>query len=301
MSRVIVIGASCVDVLAEGVTPHIFESGHEHVSAIRMDYGGDALNEAVVLASHGIPVSLLTRFAEDEAGRGMMRFLNERNVDISQSIVDPDGNTYMTVILVTKDGERNLIGTKSGTLRELSLKDLPKTLDPEAEIVSFASLFISHHFLKEDYRTLFERIKKSGKTLVCDTTTPKNGESARDYEEVFSLIDYFVPNAKEAMMLTGKGSVEEAAEELFACGVKHVIIKCGEKGCYLYDEAHREYIAPKHEVTPLDSTGAGDSFTAGLITGLLDQRNLIEALDIANAFGARAVTALGANRWSYMG
>jgi len=207
----------------------------------------------------------------------------------------------MTVILVTKDGERNLIGTKSGTLRELSLKDLPKTLDPEAEIVSFASLFISHHFLKEDYRTLFERIKKSGKTLVCDTTTPKNGESARDYEEVFSLIDYFVPNAKEAMMLTGKGSVEEAAEELFACGVKHVIIKCGEKGCYLYDEAHREYIAPKHEVTPLDSTGAGDSFTAGLITGLLDQRNLIEALDIANAFGARAVTALGANRWSYMG
>lgn len=298
MSKVIVLGASCVDVIVTPVEKSVFDTGHYHAESIRYDYGGDALNEAVVLSNCGIETQLITHLCADEAGKGMISYLKENGVDLSASKVPGEGQTYTTVILVTPDGERNLIGTKSGSLREFSLEDIPEELDKNAEIVSFASLFISHKLSREDYVSLFRNIKAQGKVLVTDTTTVKHQETASEYREVLSEIDYFLPNSKEAMLFTQQDSVESAAEELHACGVGHVVIKDGKNGCYLKDDEHDVWIRPEHIVIPMDTTGAGDSFAAGLIRGLLEKKKITEALREANTFGERAVASYGGNSWS---
>ena len=64
-------------------------------------------------------------------------------------------------------------------------------------------------------------------------TKRKNGECTADVAEALQYVDYLFPNDAEAMLLTGKNTVEGAAEDLLSAGVGTVVIKCGEMGCYI--------------------------------------------------------------------
>ena len=296
MAEVLVIGASCVDVTCIGADPSVFESGHQYADSIQIGYGGDALNQAVVLANSGVSVRLITKLGKDEAGKAIYDFCRGNHVEVSDNCFDDKVHTSSTVVLVDKKGQRNLLGTASGSLRELKYKDIPPVLDDSFKIVSFASLFISHRLSLKYTERLFRNIKAEGKILVVDTTTPKHDEDLDTLREILPLIDYFIPNETEAEMITGERA-ELAADLLHMYGVKNVIIKCGEKGCYLRNDAYDGYISGYSGIECVDTTGAGDSFAAGLISGLLEGCGDVESCRRANWYGAQAIKEAGATTW----
>ena len=69
-----IIGAAIIDILARPVTPDVFLSGSQPVKEVRLCYGGDALNEAVVLARFGKRVDLFTKVGGEEAGKQELAF-----------------------------------------------------------------------------------------------------------------------------------------------------------------------------------------------------------------------------------
>ena len=80
MYDVTIIGAAIIDVLAAPVNENVFSIGSQPMDTIEMSFGGDALNEAVILSRLGKRVQLITKVGDDEAGRRVLRFLEENHI-----------------------------------------------------------------------------------------------------------------------------------------------------------------------------------------------------------------------------
>jgi ribokinase len=115
--------------------------------------------------------------------------------------------------------------------------------------------------------------------------------------ELLGLVDVCVPNESELVVLTGGsidslGSVQKEAKELRLAGPHAVVVTLAERGCLVLDEAGSEHI-PGAAVTAVDTSGAGDAFTAALGVALAEGLSLREAARWANAVAALSVTRPG--------
>jgi ribokinase len=102
-----------------------------------------------------------------------------------------------------------------------------------------------------------------------------------------------IPNAGELKLLTGEDNYEKGAERLLAEGVKIVAVKLGRKGCYVTN-GQEEHLVPSLKVQVVDTTGAGDAFSAGFIYGLTTNQSLKKCGEIGNFVASRCITRIGA-------
>lgn len=105
------------------------------------------------------------------------------------------------------------------------------------------------------------------------------------------VTDYLLPNAQEARALSGAAELERAAAAL-ACQGPTVVVKDGADGALAHDGTAL-LRTPAVPVTPLDTVGAGDSFDAGFVAGMLAGLPLEDALALAAACGALSTRAHG--------
>jgi len=113
-----------------------------------------------------------------------------------------------------------------------------------------------------------------------------------EYQAVLPFVDVFLPNESEIMALTGEPDRSDAIRKL-RDHANMVVVKCGEKGAYLWKEGdliHREAYVNRQVV---DAIGAGDSFNAGFIHRFLAGAPAVKCLDFANLIGAISTTAPG--------
>ena len=145
---------------------------------------------------------------------------------------------------------------------------------------------------------IFRQAKEQGKIVCADMTKRKKSETAADLSRALRYVDYLFPNDEEAMLLTGKDTVEEAAEALRDSGAGTVVVKGGARGCYLLEqEKDGVWIPAEKGAVCVDTTGAGDSFAAGFLFALSEGKSEEECAKYGNHCGARAVSAVGAAEW----
>lgn len=292
--KVSVIGASVVDIHAGNVDKNIFEIGSVPANNIGMSCGGDALNEAAILSGLGVKTELISLIGDDEAANNICKCLSDNNVDTSKTTTDPDISTAMNIVLVDDEGERYFITNPESSLRKLSKEHIFPHISDMGDIVSFASIFVSPLLTVSDMEEVFKKIKeKPGRILIADMTTAKNGEKIEDIEPILKYIDYLIPNEKEAYVLTGETDPKKSAECLLEHGAQAVIIKCGKNGC-IYKSRSEEGAVPAYKnAKVIDTTGAGDSFVAGFIYGLSQNRSLSECCRYGCAVASVVVEHMG--------
>lgn len=295
--EMIIIGAAILDVLVCPADEGVFRAGSSPAEQIRLSVGGDALNEATVLAGLGKKVRLETVIGDDKAGKFVVEHCCQRGILLPENCVRKSIPTGINVVLVGRDGSRHFLTNPSGTLRRLTCDDIEMPFPESAEIVCFASIFVFPEIGPEELKRIFRKAKEQGKTVCADMTKRKNNEAVEDLAPALKYVDYLLPNDEEAMLLTGEKTVEKAAESLRKNGVKTVVIKCGARGCYLNSEDECEWIPPKENVNCIDSTGAGDSFTAGFLYALSLGKELQECAQYGNFCGGKAVSTVGATEW----
>lgn len=281
----LVIGGAVVDVSLCPVDPGIFSRHSSPVDRIPMSSGGDAMNEASVLAQLGGAVRLVTLLGEDAAGSFLLSRCHKLGIDTASVVQTPSIDTSVNVVLVDADGERRFVTARNSSLRRLSLKHILPALDEiqPGTIVSFASIFVSHCCSPTDMEEIFRRVHQAGCILCADMTTAKNGETTADLKDALQYVEYLFPNLEEGALLTGKSTPREIARELHACGVKNVIVKLGEKGCY-FSGPEQTFFCPAYPNTALlDTTGAGDTFAASFQLALSQGKEIAECLRFANA------------------
>ncbi len=293
-SNVSVIGAVVVDVYAAPVDKEIFEKDSVPARYIGMSCGGDALNEAVILSDLGSGSELISLLGDDEAAGTILRCLKSRGVDSSKITKSRDIVTGMNIVLVDDKGERYFITNPESSLRKLSKEHILPYIDSMGDIVCFASIFVSPMLTISDMEEVFKAVKrKTGRILVADMTTAKNGETVADIEALLRLVDYLIPNEKEAYILTGEKDPKKSASVLLEHGANTVIIKCGKDGCIYKSASEEGEIHAYSDVTVVDTTGAGDSFVAGFVNGLSHGMSLRECCRYGCAVSSMVVEHVG--------
>jgi ribokinase len=114
---------------------------------------------------------------------------------------------------------------------------------------------------------------------------------------VLQLVDVLTPNQVEAKVLTGRSpdaaiEPEQLARELIRSGVKQVVMTLGERGALIVTSSSSTHV-PAITVSPVDTTGAGDAFNAGLAVALASGTSLEAAVQFAVVTGGLAVTKEG--------
>ena len=290
-----VIGAAIIDILTGSVSPEVFKTGSMPVKETRFSFGGDALNEAVVLSRFGKKVELISKVGKDSAGDQVRAYIEKEGMDTVSIIREEGLETSANIVLVDEKGERYFLTNPQGSLRKLALSDIEKHIGDAADIVSFASVFVSPLLGIPELEKVFQAVKsKKGRTLIADMTKAKKGEKLEDLKSLLPYIDYILPNESEIELLTGEKDPEKNAELLIQGGVGCAVIKCGAEGCLIRTKDER-YKIPAYPVTKVvDSTGAGDCFAAGFLWALSEGMPLKACGEFACGAASCAVEVMGA-------
>lgn len=295
--KIVIIGAAILDILVSPAERSVFDTGSFPADAISMSFGGDALNEATVLSALGRKVDFITVIGDDQPGRLILDHCSRQGISLSKECLRPGLQTGINVVLVQKNGERNFLTNRNGSLRKLKISDIPSGFPEDAGILCFASIFVFPEMGCRELTTVFKAAKEQGLIVCADMTKRKNHETLEDISEALAYVDYLMPNEEEAFLITGEEEVPEAAEAFLHAGVGNVVIKCGKRGCYICNHKKKGYVPAVENVTCIDTTGAGDSFAAGFLYGLSEGWTLEECAAFGNRCGAYAVSALGATSW----
>ena len=204
MKKIEIIGAAIVDVLVTPADERVFEIGSLPAEQIVMSYGGDALNEATVVHKLGGNVHLETLLGEDEAGKAVLRRIEQVGLEISGVHIREELQTSVNVVLVKPDGTRHFLTNPHASQRKLRLEDIPMPFPADVGILCFASMFVFPLMKAEEMAAVFRQAKKQGIMVCADMTKRKNGECTADVAQALQYVDYLFPVNSMASASLGK-------------------------------------------------------------------------------------------------
>jgi sugar/nucleoside kinase (ribokinase family) len=287
----VVLGDCNPDVLVLGgdVTP-AFGQQEKLVDTISLVVGGSAAITAVAAARLGLSVALVAAVGADPAGRFMLDQLSREAVDVSAVVIRDEVATGMTVAL-SRGGDRAIL-TAVGAMASLTAADVPGGLLARSRHVHVSSYFLLEDSLGPGVAGLLAAARAAGATTSLDTNWDPSGRWGDErLSRAIAQAGVLLPNEAEALRLAGAASLDAAATSLTAAG-RRLVVKLGERGALCADGAARHQVSVE-PVTPVDTTGAGDCFNAGLIAGLLQGLPLPEAAALGCAAGALSTGAPG--------
>jgi ribokinase len=264
--------------------------------------GSSGAITASAAAAQGLRVAVCAVVGDDPVGTWTTELLAAQNVDVAAVARRAGRQTGLSVVISRSDGDRAIL-TYSGTMAELSAADVPADLVRAARHVHASSFFLQRG-LQNDLPTLLSQARTAGATTSLDPGWAPLDEWA-EVRAVLPEVDYLLPNAAEcvqiALALHGKSAgadelkdeatVRRAAEGLHRLGPK-VAVKMGAAGALLVGDDLAVRVQGK-DVVVVDTTGAGDSFDAGFIAGLLDGSTVTASLKRAVSSGSIAVAGWG--------
>ncbi len=290
----LVIGDANPDVVVGPLSgPLAYGQREQLVSTGVLTLGGSAAIMACGAARLGLKVAFAGRIGADDTGRWVRGALAARGVDVSALTVDPDLPSPLTAVLTRgadQGGDRAIL-TAPGTLATTGGDDVPPALLADCRHVHAASYFLMPK-LAAALPDLFRTARGHGATTSLDTNDDPGGSwDPAGIAAVLPVTDFLLPNAQEARALYGTESLEAAAAGLAARGPL-VVVKDGADGALAHD-GRTLLRTPAIPVAPLDTVGAGDSFDAGLVAGVLSGLSTADALALAAACGALSTRAHG--------
>lgn len=269
--------------------PHMPAAG-ETILAGNMELvpGGKGANQAYAAGRLGARVTMFGAVGSDSYADIEKNSLATAGVDTSRLLVREGKSTGLAWITVNAAGDNSIV-VIPGANATVTEQDI---VDNEALLRDCDILLCQLEIPLKTVVYAAKRAKELGKTVILDPA-PVPQEFP---EELFSYIDIIKPNETEAAQLLGASinGYEEASDKLRAKGVKNVLITLGPKGAYINSETEGKHLMPVRQVLVVDTTAAGDSFTAALAVRLAAGSSLVQAVRYANEVAAIVVTRKGA-------
>jgi len=256
--------------------------------------GGMGANVAVALARLGVSVAFVGKIGSDLSGRLLLESLRENKVDVSNVIVTRL-SSLQTLILTDREGRRWLLtlGPPNAALSLTSPNEVDWNVIRESKIVYVGEVFIEVAPLVASFA------KDLGKTVVYRPGVPYLRFGVEKLRHVLEHADIFILNHEgwTALQEVSKEKMENPAD-LLKHGLSTVIVTKGSEGCEVYTREER-FSMPvpsslKARFKVVDPTGAGDSFSAGLINGLMKGWGLRKAIVYGQTAAAITCSRLGA-------
>jgi len=252
--------------------------------------GGKGANQAVAAGRlGGAEVRMVGRVGDDMYGGQYMKVLKDAGVMTRGVGMELGVSTGIAVISVDGHGENSIViipGANGTVDREF--------IDSKAPVADECDIFLFQLEIPLDtVEYAMKRVKDRGKTVILDPAPARVLPPG-----LLQIPDYVTPNETELAILSGVGTdgeegMKRAAEVLIGQGVKNLICKAGKNGAYIATAGSFMRV-PGFKVDVVDTTAAGDAFNAALAYGLARGDALPDCVRLANAAGALATTARGA-------
>jgi sugar/nucleoside kinase (ribokinase family) len=257
--------------------------------------GGNGSNTAIGLAVRGITTYLIAQTGVDFTAEFLKASWKQAGIDDRWVRTSKGVPTGTSVVLVDSSAQPRFIHTPGANSDlEPGVLDADKLLDQGVEHLHIAGYFVLPGLLKDDFSRALGKVRSRGITISLDVVSTPGMSAPEALWACLPAVDIFLCNRQEAGQLLGIHDPEQAARSFRDRGARAVILKLGEHGCWL-NEGNTSLQIPAPEVEQiLDTTGAGDAFAAGLITALLEGKNLPEACRRAGRAGADVIGHLGA-------
>ncbi len=289
---VVTVGVHIVDILARPVE-HIPE-GQDTVlvDQIRLTAAGAAAGTAVDLVKLGNDVVTMGAVGDDELADFLLMVLAKRGVDTSCLRRKPGEATAASILPIRPDG-----GRPSFHVPGANLSVVPADLDADvlrrARGVHLGGVDVTFGLGDPAFFALLDELRAAGTVVTMDLLSelPDLLGMARAF---LPHVDYVLPNESQARLMTGAEDVEEAARALLADGPRGVLVTLGEEGSLVVTGDGAERV-PAIKTEVVDTTGCGDAYCAGFLTGLLHGEDVLAAARWGTAAAARVATGLGSD------
>lgn len=289
MKNIVVVGSLNMDLV---VQTSRLPLGGETIMGIAFHEipGGKGANQAVAMARLGASVKMIGKVGNDGFGTSLLSTLKVDGVDTT-AIESVEGQSTGVALITLQDSGENSIIVVSGANGEVSPLDIEKnqTAIREAGIV-VAQLEVPIETVAKALKTA-----KEGGAYTILNPAPAQLLS----QEILSHVDLLTPNETELslisqMPVTDMLSIRHAAQALINQGVKALVVTLGSEGSLYLNNKGESLYQKAFEVKAIDTTAAGDSFTAGLAVCMNQGLSMGEALEFASKVGALTVQTLGA-------
>lgn len=253
-----------------------------------MGPGGKGSNQAVGVARLGADAYFAGIIGADQLGEIAVDLYGREDVDTTHLRRTETAATGAGFIILNQDGENGIIIDMGAN----KLMDEAFVDQVEDQIASSDVVMSVLELPVEAAARAMKLGRKHGVTTVLNPAPAVELDS-----EILSTVDYLTPNETELRMLLGAPPDDptptpELARCLRAKGVDTLIVTVGERGALLLQDDKMVEV-PGIAVDVIDTTGAGDAFTAGLVVALAQGKPIVDAITFANCAGALACTALG--------
>lgn len=290
---VLCIGLMVCDVIIKPIDLSVFQRDSIRLETLKIASGGDALNASINLAKLGIHVGLVGKVGNDALGKYLIGEADCFGVNTGAVLKAEDCATSTSIVLLEESGERHFAyyGKANDSLVE---QDIPVNLLESAGIVHIGSAMALESLDGSGAAKLFQRTKSLGKTTSMDVTWDSSGRWLKKIEETLHYTDIFMPSYNEAQLITGLKQPEQMRGFFQKYGLGILVVKLGAEGCYVTDFNNEYYIKTFKSVKAVDTTGAGDAFVAGFLTGIIKGWDLYECGVLGNATASNCVMEFGA-------
>jgi fructokinase len=256
---VVALGEALIDLIGE-----VDASGEV---AYRARPGGSPMNVAVAAARLGTPTAFLTRISTDAFGTRLATHVSEAGVDLRLA---ERGDEPTSLAVVTLDAERNAryafyrVGTA-----DVAYDPRPRPTLPRSVAVGCVSLSLLLEPARGAFRDLVAaspRVLWIADPNVRPALMPDRGAFVRDVDAWAALVDVVKVSDEDLAHL----ALDEAgaAQRWCRAGARAVVVTAGAEGARLHRRDRAALAVPGRDVAVVDTVGAGDTFTAGLATGL---------------------------------
>jgi ribokinase len=282
---IVVVGDVMVDVVVRLSGP--IAAGSDTPAEIVQRGGGAAANVAAWLARSGAAAILVGRVGDDARGRAVVTALRDEGVDVRVA-VDPQRPTGTCVVLVAPDGERSMLPDRGANA---ALAPTPLTAD--AAHVHVAGYALLDPGARPAALAALAAAREAGIPTSVDPASAAPLAAARGaFLGWIDGVDLLLPNADEATVLTGAADPVEAARVLSE-SAREVVVTLGGAGA-LWTDGTALVRVPAVPTDVVDTTGAGDAFTAGVLAARVAGAGPRNALEAGAALAAQAVARPGA-------
>lgn len=295
-----VVGNIQLDVLANPVTALPEPGGDLIIDRIDVRPAGAAGNVSLALHALGGQHRLFGLLGDDFAGRLVHAHLQQLGLAGDVRIV-PGEPTGVSIAVEAPDRERAFL-TAHGVLEQQTTAALGE------DCLHADLLLVTGYFTVPAFRcspeTIFARAKELGAFVLFDTGWDADDWTGAGRDEVLGLlpmVDVFLPNEAEALALSQRDDPAEAAQVLHEHCHGWVAVKLGGRGVLAVNQQGQSWKIPAPEVaTVVDTTGAGDSLSAGLLSSLAHGGDVLAGLELGVRVASTAIGRASSDRYPTM-
>ena len=281
VNKISVIGPLNIDLIIRGNAPTNIKELKKwaDLSEVYCITAGAAGYISQNLKKLGNEIHLVSCLGDDSFGAMIIDDLKKKGIETKYISIEKDKQGAIAIYML-------LFGDKKrpATFRLPSHHGWPPIFDDDmrtylldADLLHSAGYFHFQNLWNEDFINFFKQAKNKGLLTSMDPQFPLKPIDPpwlKILKPLVPYIDILMIDEIEAINISGKKNLKEAANLLFNEGIKKIAIKLGEKGVLIKDKEYFEQIPAINPKVIMDSIGAGDAFDAAFLQGIIEGKTI---------------------------